>query len=206
MKSILAAILLTISFLAAFGQNGDTTFAQRIAKHREDYKQDFLKNERSPLDSADLANLRFYPPDEKYRVACTFQRTPNEQPFDLPTYSGTTRPYVKYGTLTFDLDGKKLQLAVYQNLTMRAMPQYAEHLFLPFRDATSGDATYGGGRYLDLKISDVESAAPVLDFNLCYNPWCHYSDGFNCPIPPTENTLDIAIPAGEMNWVGEKKH
>ncbi|MBI5917236.1 MAG: DUF1684 domain-containing protein [Bacteroidetes bacterium] len=206
MKILLPLFLLIISHLNAFGQTGGGHFADEIAQHRETYKKDFLENERSPLDSADLPNLRFFEPDERYRVACTFRRTPDEQPFDLPTYSGITRPYVKYGVLAFEIEGRKLQLAVYQNLTMRNMPQYAQHLFLPFRDATNDETTYGGGRYLDLLISDVEGEAPVLDFNKCYNPWCHYSDGYNCPIPPTENHLDIAIEAGEKLWVGEKKH
>lgn len=169
------------------------------------YKQGFLENPRSPLDSMDLAKLRFFEPNEKYRVTCTFQRTPDEKPFELPTSSGITKTFVKYGTLHFELDGKKLQLAVYQNLTLRN-PIYAQHLFLPFRDATNDLTTYGGGRYLDLTIAEVEADSPVLDFNKCYNPWCHYSDGYNCPIPPTENTLDIAIPAGEMEWTGEHKH
>ena len=206
MKSVLSTFFLTISFLAAFGQNGGDNFAQQIAKHREAYKQDFLKNERSPLDSADLVKLRFYPPDEKYRVTCTFERAPNEKPFDIPTSSGITKPFVKYGTLHFELNGKILQLAVYQNLALRNVPAYAQHLFLPFRDETNDETTYGGGRYLDLSIAEVEAEAPVLDFNLCYNPWCHYSDGFNCPIPPAENTLGIEIQAGEVIWAGLKKH
>ncbi len=211
MKSIFSSIFLTLGILSAFptvasGQNESTPFALDIAKHRAEYMQGFLTNPRSPLDSSDLGKLRFFAPNEKYRVACTFQRTQDEQPFDLPTYSGITRLYVKYGVLSFEIDGQKLQLAVYKNLSFGNNPIYVQHLFLPFRDATNDETTYGGGRYIDLKISDVEAAVPIIDFNKCYNPWCHYSDGFNCPIPPSENTLDMAIQAGEMNWVGEKKH
>ncbi len=206
MNQLISCLFFTLFYFSAFGQNGETAFAEQIENHRAAYKQDFLKNERSPLDSADLPNLRFFPADEKYRVTCTFERTPNEKPFEIPTSSGITKPFVKYGVLRFELDGKSLQLAVYQNLTLRNMPIYAQHLFLPFRDETNGETTYGGGRYLDLSIAEVEVEAPVLDFNRCYNPWCHYSDGFNCPIPPAENTLDIEINAGEAAWVGEKKH
>jgi uncharacterized protein len=206
MRLLTLSLLSVFSFFTAFGQNGDTAFAEQIAKHRAEYKQGFLQSERSPLDSADLDNLRFFEADEAYRVVCVFHRTPDEQPFDVPTSSGITKSFVKYGFLTFELEGRTLKLAVYQNLTLRNMPIFAQHLFLPFRDESNGDTTYGGGRYLDLTIAEVEAEAPVLDFNLCYNPWCHYSDGFNCPIPPAENTLDIAIPVGEMNWAGEKKH
>ena len=206
MKINCTAFLLFFVIVSAFGQTDGTDFASQIAKHRAEYKQDFLKSERSPLDSADLQNLRFFEADEKYRVACTFQRTPDEKPFDLPTSGGITKPFVKYGVLTFHLDGQTLQLAVYQNLALQKIPAYAQLLFLPFRDATNGETTYGGGRYIDLSIAEVEVEAPILDFNKCYNPWCHYSDGYTCPIPPSENTLEVEIQAGERIWAGEKKH
>lgn len=179
-----------------------TAFADEIALHREAYKNGFLQNDRSPLQAQDLPKLRFFEPDSNYRVACVFQRTPDEKPFELPTYSGITKPYVKYGILTFDLNGEHLQLAVYQSLQARNMPQYAQHLFLPFKDLTNGETTYGGGRYLDLRLPDLESERPVIDFNKCYNPWCHYSDGYNCPIPPSENHLPVAVIAGEKKWAG----
>ncbi|MCF8244637.1 MAG: DUF1684 domain-containing protein [Saprospiraceae bacterium] len=206
MKFRLILFLLGFFFVSAFGQQEAADFAAQIAKHREAYKADFLKSERSPLDSADLPNLRFFEANEAYRVVCVFHRTPKEEPFDVPTSSGITKSFVKYGFLTFELEGRMLKLAVYQNLTLRNMPIYAQHLFLPFRDESNGDATYGGGRYIDLTIAAVEAEAPVLDFNKCYNPWCHYSDGYNCPIPPVENTLDVEIPAGEATWAGVKKH
>lgn len=204
MKLFLSLILLVVSCLAAFGQDEVASFADQIAKHRMEYKQGFLNDPRSPLDSNDLPKLRFFEPDEKYRVVCTFQRTPDEKPFELPTYSGITKTFVKYGVLKFELEGKKLELSIYQNLVLRN-PLYAQHLFLPFRDATNADLTYGGGRYIDLLKSEVEGKSPVLDFNKCYNPWCHYSEGYNCPIPPVENTLELPILAGEKNWEGEHK-
>jgi hypothetical protein len=207
MKKLLP--ILCFNLLSAFilSQTMDTaTYAGTILQHREAYKKDFLHNERSPLKSKeDLANLRFFEPDERFRFVCSFERTPDEKPFDLPTYSGITKPFVKYGILTFEMEGRQYKLSVYQNLLIRGLPQYAEHLFLPFRDLTNDDLTYGGGRYIDLKMTDMESDAPVLDFNKCYNPWCAYSDGYNCPIPPVENNLEIAIEAGEKIWMGEKK-
>ncbi len=205
MKFLCSLFLSVLASVLAFGQVTDMDFTASIAKHREEYKRGFTENPRSPLDSSDLSKLRFFEPDEKYMVTCTFQRTPDEKPFDLPTYSGITRLYVKYGVLRFELDGQKLQLAVYKNLSMGNNPLYANHLFLPFRDATNDETTYGGGRYMDLKATELETGNPVIDFNKCYNPWCHYSDGYNCPIPPAENTLGIPIVAGEKNWVGEHK-
>jgi hypothetical protein len=193
-------------FAAVLPAQDDATFMEEIMRHRAEYKQHFLENDRSPLKADDLPLLRFYEPDGRYRLRCTFQRTPDEKPFELPTYSGITKPFVKFGVLTFQWEGKPQTLAVYQTLPWRHVPMSATHLFLPFRDATSGETTYGGGRYLDLEVKDTEDGEVWLDFNRCYNPWCCYSDGYNCPIPPTENHLSIAVEAGEKMWAGEKKH
>jgi uncharacterized protein (DUF1684 family) len=203
MKLQFFTLLLGLFCFSAYGQKMSDGYVQQIAQYREEYKEGFLHNERSPLKAADIDKLRFFEADVKYRVKCRFERTPYEKPFDLPTSSGKSKQFVKYGVLHFELEGKQLQLAVYQNLTLKNAGQ---HLFLPFRDETNGDSTYGGGRYIDLSVADVEAKNPVLDFNKCYNPWCSYSDGYSCPIPPVENTLKIEVPAGEKLWAGEKKH
>jgi uncharacterized protein len=171
-----------------------------VEQHRLEYRQKFLQTERSPLDSAGVARLRFFPPDEAYRLDCAFERTPDAEPFDLPTYSGITKPYVKYGVATFRFGGDTHTLAVYQSLQSRQMPLYRDYLFIPFKDATNGDDTYGGGRYMDVRISDIQDGRLTLDFNKAYNPYCAYSDGYNCPIPPPENHLPISILAGEQGF------
>ncbi len=74
---------------------------------------------------------------------------------------------------------------------------YKDHLFLPFTDLTSGEESYGGGRYIDLETTGIINNRLVIDFNKAYNPYCTYSDGYNCPIPPRENDLPVAIRAGE---------
>ena len=109
--------------------------------------------------------------------------------------------------LKFEVGGKSCALNLYQNLRLVNMPEYQDYLFLPFKDATNGDSTYGGGRYLDFRQKDISSEGILLlDFNKAYNPYCAYSDGFNCPIPPLPNHLAIEVPAGEKNFKGEKKH
>lgn len=195
---ILFALALLLS-PALLGQEA-LDYAQAVEQYRLDYRQKFLQTERSPLDSAGVARLRFFPPDEAYRLACTFERTTDAEPFDLPTYSGITKPYIKYGVASFELGGVAFTLAVYQSLQSRQMPLYRDYLFIPFKDATNGDSTYGGGRYLDIRISDIQEGRLILDFNKAYNPYCAYSDGYNCPIPPPENHLPIPILAGEQGF------
>lgn len=172
-------------------------------KFRESYKEEFVKTSNSPLDKNDLEFLRFYDPDTTFRVNATFKRVTHRRPFEMPTYSGTKKTYVKYGEIKFRLNGKKQTLTVYRSLSLQTLPQYKDYLFLPFKDKTSGNETYGGGRYIDLKTTEVKNSQFILDFNKAYNPYCAYSDGFNCPIPPKENHLGIAIQAGEKNFARE---
>ena len=79
------------------------------------------------------------------------------------------------------------------------------YLFVPLGDATSGFESYGGGRYMVFFIPDIKNNKVVLDFNKAYNPYCAYTTGYNCPIPPIENLLKVAITAGEKNY-GKQVH
>jgi uncharacterized protein (DUF1684 family) len=67
-----------------------------------------------------------------------------------------------------------------------------------FYRCTSGEETYESGRYIDLEIKDITNENVLIDFNKAYNPYCAYVSGkYNCPIPPAENRLTVAIRAGE---------
>ena len=199
-------LLLAFSLIAvhAAAQNA---YSDALAEHRAHYKAHFLTESRSPLTARDTAALDFFSPDSTWRLTARFQRTPNAPAFQLATYSGQTRPYQMYGIFFFERGGRKFTLPVYRNLQLAAQEKYRDHLFLPFKDLTNGETTYGGGRYLDLRTGDIaEDGSAVVDFNKAYNPWCAYSDGFSCPIPPAENELDLAVEAGERQFKGEKKH
>jgi uncharacterized protein (DUF1684 family) len=78
-------------------------------------------------------------------------------------------------------------------------PKPGEQLFIPFRDLTTGHESYAVGRYLNVPFKG-QDAEYVLDFNLATNPYCAYSPHYNCVIPPRENTLRVAIRAGEMSY------
>ena len=83
---------------------------------------------------------------------------------------------------------------------------YGGGIWLPFADATSGADTYGGGRYLYDTIKGADLGAGerelVLDFNYAYNPSCAYDERWSCPLPPAENRLPFAVPAGERFAAG----
>lgn len=152
----------------------------------------------TPEDFRTFKELDFYPIDEKYIVNARFVRTPDEKPFLMPTTTTRTPEYVKYGEAHFSIDGKDFVLSLFKNTQPYNEPGYEDYLFLPFTDLTSGDGSYGGGRYLDQRIPEGDTF--VIDFNKAYNPYCAYNPKYSCPIPPKENDLLIRIEAGVKNF------
>ena len=177
------------------------TFSQHnekeVLKYQKELNESYLNPESSPLkedELKDFKGLNFYPYNEKFVVKATLEKLENQPVFKMPT-SGTNKPdYKRYGILHFTIDNKKFQLEVYQNLDLIKMKDYKKHLFLPFIDETSGNETYGAGRYLDIEIPDGSEI--VLDFNKAYHPYCAYTIGYSCPITPDVNFLKTEILAG----------
>jgi len=196
-------ILLIISIFITFKTTAQT-YQEIITKHRQDYKDTFLKEKRSPVRAEDLQYFDFFAIDSTFRVKCIFTKTNSPDTFTIPTVDSKQKEYFKYGILSFEIKGEKLQLNVYQSLALMRIPKYKNYLFVPFKDFTSGKETYGGGRYLDIETTDIQTDVVILDFNKAYNPYCAFGDGFSCPIPPKENHLKARIKAGEKKF--EKPH
>lgn len=197
--------LLSLAMLLFCAHTHAQSYNETILQHRQHYKEEFITEERSPIHGTDTAYLRFFAPDERYKITAGFTLTPGAQPFDMPTRSGKTKKFRQYGLVSFKVHDTLCSLQVFQNLGLLKDPKYSDHLFIPFTDGTTYTETYGGGRYIDLTIKDINGNQLVIDFNKCYNPYCAYADGYNCPIPPVENRLPVAIPAGEKNW-GKETH
>ncbi len=121
-------------------------------------------------------------------------RTPEEKSFKMKTTTDRLPEYIKYGIVTFDLFNKSYNLNIYRNLDIIDREGYEDYLFLPFLDNTNGDESYGGGRYIDLDVTEEDNL--VIDFNSAYNPYCTYNEKYSCPIVPRENYLPLEINAG----------
>ncbi len=168
-----------------------------LSKFQEELNASFLDPEESPLKEEDLQNftsLDFFPVDENFSVLAEFVRTPYEMPFEMPTTTERKPVYVKYGEVYFELKGQEYKLNLYQNQELIKNAEYEDYLFIPFTDLTNGISSYSGGRYLDMRIPDSNKI--VVDFNKAYNPYCAYNGKYSCPIPPSENHLDVAVTAG----------
>lgn len=163
---------------------------------------EFKDASTSPLKPKDLKafeGLDFFPYDSTFVVKATLKRTPDTEWFDMKTTTDRLSKERVFGILTFDLKGKQFQLNVYQGEELMNTEGFEDYLFFPFMDHTNGSSTYGGGRYIDLKIPEGDSLE--LDFNSAYNPYCAYNEKFSCPIVPSENYIDVEITAGVKAFV-----
>jgi len=170
----------------------------------EDSLTTYLKkyvDEHEVVMGKDKKKMKFYPVQQNYRIVTTFERKENSPWFMMSTSGSTRQQYRVYGVIHFSIHDTAVTLHIYQSRSLMDSEKYKEHLFIPFTDLTSGRETYGGGRYIDLNIADIRNNTYVIDFNKAYNPYCAYTTGYNCPIPPKENDLAVAVKAGEMNYM-----
>lgn len=175
----------------------ETPALEESRQMQKELNDAYTDPETSVLMDEDFENfdrLDFFPLNEGFIVEAKFVRTPDEEPFEMPTTTERLPEYVKYGELHFSLEGKTYKLDVYQDTDHEENEGYEDYLFLPFTDMTNGDDSYGGGRYMDFRIPKEDKI--TLDFNQAYNPYCAYNPKYSCPIPPEGNDLPLRIEAG----------
>jgi len=189
----LFGLLLLLAPLLFQAQN---SYEKDLEEHRAEINREFADSAETILKKADVADfegLDFFDAAPSFKVKAKFKRIKKGKVTGFATSTERIAKYKPYGTLTFYIDGKKCRLTVYEDVT--PSEEYPDHLFLPFKDLSNGDSTYGGGRYLDLSKSDMDKEVE-LDFNYCYNPYCAYSNRYSCPVPPERNHLKVKIEAG----------
>ena len=196
MKTIILLLLTLFIFISTLIYS-QTEPENEINQFRQELNNHFADTASSPLPEAErktFSGLEFYPVDLEYRITAKFIRTPGEDPFGMATTTERLPVYVKYGEAHFSHDGKDIILNIYQNVKLSESEEYRDYLFLPFNDLTNGEETYGGGRYIDLKIPAGDTI--IIDFNQAYNPYCAYNHKYSCPVPPRENRMEVEIRAG----------
>lgn len=175
----------------------EEVYVENIQKERERQFR-FLKfNLDSPLEDhqkSELTSLSFYPIDMSYRVRAKMVPAEDRRMLEIPMTDGTVEKYLKHSYAEFQLNGQPLRLLLLQ----AAKESDKRNFFLAFADDTSGEETYGGGRYINLRQDGKNSI--TIDFNMAYNPYCAYNPDYACPLPPRENILEIPIRAGEKDY------
>lgn len=179
-------------------RRADLAVEERLRRFRVARDELFSTHPQSPIPASErkaFGGIPYWPHDPELRMTAAFtplDATPRE---GVPRSSGGEMALRRIGSVSFRLAGGDHELGVYW------FADYAGGIFIPFRDATNGVETYGGGRYLwdSAKGADLGSTddALILDFNYAYHPSCAYDPQWSCPLAPPDNRLGIPIRGGE---------
>jgi uncharacterized protein (DUF1684 family) len=151
-----------------------------------------VKDRAAPAIKA-FDGLDYFPIDPKRRLDARLEAAPPRMTIPVPDILGDVNAEDSPGDVAFGLDG-----VVHRLKALEAQPG---HLWLIFGDATNGEETYGGGRFLVTGPVQPDDSVE-LDFNLTYNPPCVFSAYATCPLPPEGNRLPMRIEAGEKMYRG----
>lgn len=171
-----------------------------LERGRAEIDQFMKLHPQSPLEPEDretFEGLNYYDYNPELVFDVKIERYPATEPLiTMQTSTGDTRHYRRWGHFMITVAGQSGELTIYADT-------YGGDLFLPFKDATNGDETYGAGRYMDNHrpaIQRLQGDTYRIDFNHAYNPYCAYNLGYSCPLPPRENWLKLPIRAGEKDF------
>lgn len=157
----------------------------------------FREHPQSPVPEAqrpDYHGPHLFEYDPAWRLVGSVDPAEGK-PLELPSSDGGVMIFRRFGVVRLVSDGRPLSLEIYW------LQSYGGGLFVPFADATSGQETYGGGRYLLDTVKGAylgeQDGQLVMDFNFAYQPSCSYDPRWTCPLTPPANRLDVPIRAGE---------
>ena len=156
------------------------------------HRQSALSNEQK----RDFQGLRYYDYNPAFRFLLPIDPDVAPEVLEVELEHDGLLRMRRFGKVHMTIAGQAVSLSLFWLLG------YGGGVFLPFRDTTNGDTTYGGGRYVldTIKHADLGQVGErlVIDFNYAYNPSCAYSSRWVCPLAPAENRLPVAIPVGEQ--------
>jgi len=175
---------------------------EELVSYRAQKDEKFEEPHSSPLGPdarRDFDGLEYFEPNPDYRVEATVELDGSDETVTMETSTDGEQLYERAARLRFAVPDQRGEETEQTLVGYRRVDQSEGSLFVPFRDKTTGQQTYPGGRYIELHYDGnlEDDVTFTLDFNLAYNPFCAYSGAYECPLPPQENWLDVAIPAGE---------
>ena len=158
-------------------------------------KDHFVQHDpQSPLTGAQKAafsGLSYFEEEQSLRLSLQTEPYPEQEIIEMQTTVGGIASYLRWAKIAFSVDSAPAELTVYKRTSDGSF-------FLPFADSTSGDETYGAGRYVEPQSQP--DGTLLVDYNYAYNPYCAYNEAWACPITPAENRLRVPIRAGEKNF------
>ncbi len=157
-----------------------------------------VKDSESPVRK-EFDDIDRYRVDRDWRVAAHLERYDPPKKLTVPNVVGFDETVDCPGVLTFQIEGHEYRLEPLSEAKGDDWYYYQGELEILFGDATNGEKTYGGGRFVYIPAPDAEGNT-VIDFNKSYNPPCVFTPYSTCPLPIRENVLPIEIDAGEKMW------
>ena len=196
-RKICYSILVLSSLIAcqnSGNNNNQSSYITRIETIRAEKDKEVLTEgiiEDEAIEG--FKGLHYFPVDTNFRVKANIKLADMSK-VDFGTTKTEIQTYYKYCDLSFKVGDSIAILTAYAFDSTKV-----DFLFIPFRDKTSGKECYGGGRYIEMPYNG-EKEQINIDFNLAFNPYCHYNKDYTCPLVPSNNTLNVAINAGEKKF------
>jgi uncharacterized protein len=194
--SVLAVIIAIIAYSFVGNEENDSSqvvdneYVKSIQTLRTDKDSHLKKDTASPIeDKIKFVGLKYFEVNPAYKITGKIDKVTSGQTINITMSGGDVEEYEAYGNVKFEIEGVQCALKIFKT------PE--GNLFLPFKDLTSNKETYGAGRYLDFGVNEVNGNEIMIDFNKAYHPYCAYNHSFTCPVPPAENSLNVAVKAGE---------
>lgn len=148
-----------------------------------------------PEQKRAFSGLNYYEEAPEFAFELVPEPFAEQELIEMQTSTGEAATYLRWARISIPLEGGAVNLTVFRD-------PGSGSLFLPFQDAGRGVETYGAGRYVEAE--GLDDGRLRVDFNYAYNPYCAYNDGWSCPLPPSENRLDVHVRAGEKVFHAEK--
>jgi|ERR1700722_12681298 len=146
----------------------------------------------------EFRGLEYFPISADWAISARFVPYPPGKRIRIINILGMEEDDVSPGAVVFSRNGRTFRLD-----TVLEGPNETQ-LFIMFADATSGQQTYGGGRFL--YIARPTGNTVLVDFNKAFNPPCALNDFATCPLPPPQNRLQLRVSAGELTYAGGPAH
>jgi hypothetical protein len=174
-------------------------YVSEIEKFRKE-RNDYMKNDSiSPFNfkgKVHFEPLKYYEPDPGFVFKSKLYEHDKKDTIIIFGTKGEERKVVRYGFVKLNYKGDEFKVNVYEGISKSGEKYFS----IWFTDKTTGDDTYGVGRYIDFELNADKDFIYKIDFNLAYNPYCAYSPDYSCAIPTKEDYIDLAVEAGEKNF------
>ncbi|MFA6596848.1 MAG: DUF1684 domain-containing protein [Ignavibacteriaceae bacterium] len=201
MKSNIVLLLLVL-FLVSCGKQYTPEQQKYIASIEEERKQkdeSMMNDADSPFNQEPKQHfepLKYYKVDPDFVFKSKLTEYETKDTVSIYGTKGEERKVVRFGYVSISFQNKNYKMNVYKGTSRSG----AEYYSLWFTDKTTGEDTYGVGRYLDFELNPDKDFLYTIDFNLAYSPYCSYSPKYSCAIPTKDDYLDIAVKAGEKKF------